>query len=135
MDQLAESYDVQLGFELTNRYEREHLIRIADGVEYLRNHDYKRILLHLDTVHMNIEEADIRQSILGAKGYVGHVHIADNDRWYPGHGHYLFLETLQALKDIGYEGTLALETNCLPSEEISARKSLENMRVMLGQLK
>ncbi|MFR2690146.1 MAG: hypothetical protein ACLTBV_00275 [Enterocloster bolteae] len=30
-----------------------------------------------------------------------------------------FLETLQALKDIGYEGTLALETNCLPSEEIS----------------
>ena len=90
LDQLAESYDVQLGFELTNRYEREHLIRIADGVEYLRNHDYKRILLHLDTVHMNIEEADIRQSILGAKGYVGHVHIADNDRWYPGHGHYPF---------------------------------------------
>ena len=33
LDQLAESYDVQLGFELTNRYEREHLIRIADGVE------------------------------------------------------------------------------------------------------
>ena len=45
------------------------------------------------------------------------------------------METLQALKDIGYEGTLALETNCLPSEEISARKSLENLRVMLGQLK
>ena len=52
-------------------------------MEYLRSHNYKRILLHLDTVHMNIEEADIRQAILGAKGYVGHVHIADNDRWYP----------------------------------------------------
>ena len=131
LDRLAESHDVRLGLELTNRYERRCLTRIEEGVEFLKAHAWKRILLHLDTVHMNIEEADIGKAILGAKGYVGHVHIADNDRWYPGHAHYPFAETLEALKAIGYGGALALETNCLPSEEESARKSLSYLKKAL----
>ena len=135
LDELAKAHDVRLGFELTNRYERNCLTKIAEGVEYLKSHNYGRISLHLDTVHMNIEEADIREAILGGRGYIGHVHIADNDRWYPGHAHYPFLETLQALKDIGYEGVLALETNCLPSEQISAEKSLAYLRAMLEILR
>lgn len=134
LDQLAICHDVWLGLELTNRYERDCLTRIDQGVEYLRMHGWKRIRLHLDTVHMNIEEANIREAILGGRGYVGHVHIADNDRWYPGHAHYPFLETLQALKDIGYEGALALETNCLPSECVSAERSLAYMTDILKQL-
>lgn len=131
LDCLAQAHDVWLGLELTNRYERQWLTKIAQGVEYLKSHTWKRILLHLDTVHMNIEEADIGEAILGAKGYVGHVHIADNDRWYPGHAHYPFTETLRALKDIGYEGALALETNCLPSERVSAEKSLAYLKAAL----
>lgn len=134
LDRLAVLHDVWLGFEITNRYERDCLIRIRQGVEYLKSHNWKRIMLHIDTVHMNIEEANIREAILGAKGHIGHVHIADNDRWYPGHAHYPFLETLQALKDIGYEGALALETNCLPSERISAEKSLAYLEALLSQL-
>ena len=134
LDKLAQEYGVWLGFELTNRYEREFLLRIDEGVSYLRERDFKRILLHIDTVHMNIEEGEIGAAIRRGRGFIGHVHVADNDRWYPGHGHYDFRETLKALRDIGYEGALALETNCLPSEEVSARKSLEYMRKMLSDL-
>lgn len=124
LDELAQHHDVHLGFEIMNRFESDYLTKIEEGVEYLKDQSFKRILLHLDTVHMNIEEADIYQAILSARGYVGHVHIADNDRWYPGHGHYNFREILRALKDIGYEGALALETNNKPSEDESARKGL-----------
>ena len=60
--------------------------------------------------------------------------LADNDRWYPGHAHYNFKETLQALKDIHYSGALALETNCLPSEEVSARKSLQYLQMLMEEL-
>ena len=80
---------------------------------------------------MNIEEADIKEAIRGARGFISHVHVADNDRYYPGHAHYNFEETIQALKDIGYAGALALETNNLPSTQVSARKSLEYLRRLL----
>lgn len=134
LDNLAVKHDVRLGFELMNQFESDFLTRISEGVKYLKGHDFKRIKLHLDTVHMNIEEADIGKAIRGAKGYVGHVHVADNDRWYPGHGHFDFKETLLALTEIGYEGALALETNCLPSEEESAARSLAYLEGMLKQL-
>lgn len=134
LDELAQRHDVRLGLELMNRFESDYLTRIEDGVEFLKKQTFQRILLHLDTVHMNIEEADIYKAIVSAKGYVGHVHIADNDRWYPGHGHYNFRETLTALRDIGYEGTLALETNNKPSEEESARRGLAFMKEILSTI-
>lgn len=134
LDELALRHDVFLGLELMNRFESDYLTTIAEGVEYRKSQDFKRIFLHLDTVHMNIEEGCIRDAILSAKGHIGHVHVADNDRWYPGHGHYDFRETLQALKDIGYKGTLALETNCYPSEEVSAAKSLKYITEILESL-
>jgi len=134
LDELAESHDVRLGFEIMNQFESDYLTTIAEGVEFLKANSFKRIKLHLDTVHMNIEEGNIREAILGARGYVGHVHVADNDRWYPGHGHYDFKETLQALKEIGYEGALALETNKLPNTAVSAKKSLEYLTAILREL-
>lgn len=134
LDALAGEHGVTLGFELMNRYESCFLTRIEDGVHYLRVHDFKHILLHIDTVHMNIEEADIGAAVRSGAGYIGHVHVADNDRWYPGHGHYPFRDTLQALKDIGYKGALALETNGLPSERVSAERSLEYLEDLLERL-
>lgn len=134
LDQLAKKHDVRIGYELMNRYESSFLTRIEDGVQYLKDHDFKRISLHIDTVHMNIDEADIGAAIRAGKGYIGHVHVADNDRWYPGHGHYDFKETLQALKDIDYHGALALETNCLPDELTSARNSLRYLQDILKNL-
>jgi sugar phosphate isomerase/epimerase len=134
LDELAVHHDVKLGFELMNRFESDYLTRIEEGVAFLKANTFQRIGLHLDTVHMNIEERNIGNAIRSAKGYVSHVHVADNDRWYPGHGHYDFRETLQALNDIGYEGALALETNCLPDERESAGKSLRYLSEMLEEL-
>jgi len=134
LDALAEKHDVYLGFELMNRFESDCLRTIDEGVSFLRDNQYKRVVLHIDTVHMNIEERDIRRAILAGKGYIGHVHIADNDRCYPGHAHYDFRETLQALKDIGYKGALALETKMYPCTEIAAAKSLQYLNALLNNL-
>ena len=115
-----------------NRFESDWLHQIEDGVNYLKANDFKRIKLHIDTFHMNIEESDIGAAIRAAKGYIGHVHLADSDRWYPGHGHYDFKETLQALKDIGYTGTLALETSNYPCEDVCGEKGLAYVTELLG---
>ena len=133
LDDLAVHYQVRLGFEIMNRFESDYLTTIAEGVEYLKKEKFQKLLLHIDTVHMNIEEAHIGDAIRAGKGYIGHVHVADNDRWYPGHAHYDFQETIQALKEIGYDGALALETNCEPDTRTCARKSLEYLKRILGE--
>lgn len=131
LDELAEKYDVGLCVELLNRYEGDWLHRIEEGVAYLKNNHFKRVKLHIDTYHMNIEEADIASAIREAKGYIGHVHLADSDRWYPGHGHYDFAETFRALKDIGYDGPLAIECSNFPNEDVCGAKGLEYVKDVL----
>ena len=134
LDELAKKYDIYLGYELMNRFESDFLRTIIEGTSFLKSNCFKRVILLIDTVHMNMEERDIRRAIHAGKGYIGHVHIADNDRWYPGHAHYNFYETLQALKDIGYEGALVLETKMYPCTEAAAAKSLQYLNTMLSNL-
>ena len=62
------------------------------------------------------------------------VHVADNDRWFVGHGHYDFAETLGALKEIGYTGAVSVESFGFPDMISSARASYENMRHIMNQL-
>ena len=62
-----------------------------------------------DTFHMSIEEADIGTAIRAAGPYIGHVQLGDSNRLEPGAGHYDWMETLDALESIGYDGWLAME--------------------------
>ena len=124
----AEEHRVALVIEILNRYESDILNTIDEGVDYLERFDSDYLKLHIDTFHMNIEEADIPQSIRRARGRIGHCHIADSDRWYAGHGHYDFPQTVAALTEIGYTGALAVESLIHPNSEESARLSYQTLR-------
>jgi sugar phosphate isomerase/epimerase len=128
LDELADKHGVRIGLELMNRFESDILNTIDKGSVFLDRCGFTNVVLHVDTVHMNIEEANIRSALLRGGERIGHVHVADNDRWYPGHAHYNFIETLEALKEIGYQGALALETNGYPDPETSARRGLEYLQ-------
>ena len=134
LDRMAEEYDVQVGYEIMNHYESDFLFNIRDGGRFMKEHGFKRIGLHIDTVHMNIDESDLGHAIRQAGSLVRHVHIADNDRYYPGHGHMNFREILQGLKDIGYDGALALETFYLPESRICARRSLAYLNFIMEEV-
>ena len=134
LDRLAEQYDVSVGYEIMNHYESDFLFNITDGVHFMESHSFKRIGLHIDTVHMNIDECDLGNAIRKAGSWIRHVHIADNDRYYPGHGHMNFREIFQGLKDIGYEGALALETFSRPESRVCARKSLQYLNFILEEV-
>lgn len=127
----AEREGATLVFEVINRYESDFLNTIAEGLDFIAPFGSERLLLHIDTYHMNIEEGNIGDSIRRAAGKIGHCHIADSDRWYAGHGHYDFGETIRALVDIGYAGALAVESLMLPDPETSARESLKTLKRLL----
>jgi D-psicose/D-tagatose/L-ribulose 3-epimerase len=64
-----------------------------------------------DTFHANIEEKDPIAALhtLHASGWLGHVHISENDRGTPGRGHAKIREAIAALKGFGYDGWLTIE--------------------------
>ena len=134
IDRMAMEMDVPVGFEIMNHYESDFLYNISQGSAYIKAHDYKKIRLHIDTVHMNIEEKDLGGVIRKAGGLINHVHIADNDRYYPGHARINFREILQALMDIQYHGALALETYCFPESRYVGRRSLAYLNFILEEL-
>ena len=75
-----------------------------------------------DLFHMNIEEADIPASIRTVEDYLGHCHLADSNRLLPGHGHTDFVSSSLALREIEFEGWLALECSVTgdPSKSLPA---------------
>ena len=62
-----------------------------------------------DFFHMGIEEVDIAASIRANRQHLVYVHVADSNRLQPGRGHLDFRPGFRALKEIGYDGPLAIE--------------------------
>lgn len=124
----AREAGVTLVLEAMNRYESDILNTIEECVRYIERFDSKHLKLHIDTYHMNIEEDRIGRNILAAGKHIGHVHIADSNRGYPGLGHYNFAETIAALKTVGYKGALAVECVPKPAPEHAAQGAYEFLR-------
>jgi D-psicose/D-tagatose/L-ribulose 3-epimerase len=66
--------------------------------------------LHLDTFHMNIEEKNQAAAIVKAGKTLGHFHACGSDRGTPGNDHIAWSEIVPALKKIGYNGDVVIES-------------------------
>lgn len=95
--------------EPLNRYETHYINRLEQAVNICRRVGSSHLKLMADFFHMNIEERDIPSAILSAKEYLAHVHLADSTRLLPGYGHTDFRSGFAALKEIGFNGYMALE--------------------------
>jgi sugar phosphate isomerase/epimerase len=125
----AEQNNVLLVLEILNRYESDFLNTIKEGLDFLELFSSNCLKLHIDTYHMNIEEANIPRAIKSAGGKIGHCHVADNDRWYPGHGHYDFEETIKSLAEINYDRSLSIESFMYPNQEEAARVAYGYLKI------
>lgn len=118
-----------LYLEPLNRYEATYLNTVRKAADLCRAADHPRIQLMADLFHMNIEEADIPASLRAVAPHLGHVHLADSQRWLPGHGHTDFLGAFRALREIEFDGWLALECMSTPGDPLS------NMRACVEYLR
>jgi sugar phosphate isomerase/epimerase len=128
---VARESEATLVLEAMNRYESDILNTMEECVQYIERFDFERLKLHIDTYHMNIEEDRIGRNIAAAGRHIGHVHIADSNRGYPGLGHYNFAETIAALKAAGYGGALAVECLAKPTPERAAQGAYEFLHGLL----
>lgn len=129
--EIAEKESVLLVLEAINRYESDVLNTIEATAEFIERFDSNFLKMHIDTYHMNIEESDIVKPIIEAKHLIGHVHLADNNRLYPGQGMFDFHSLIEVLKMINYDGFLAMECMALPTSDEAATGALSYMEQVL----
>lgn len=106
----AHDRGVVLGIEPLNRFETS-FINVADQViEVVDRVDHPGCQILLDSFHMNIEEKDLGAAIRKAGKRLVHFHACENDRGAPGSGHVPWASIAAALKEIGYNGPVVIES-------------------------
>jgi sugar phosphate isomerase/epimerase len=111
LGQAAAEAGVPIVVEPLNRYESYFCRRLADGARLIAEAGGGPGLgLLADFFHMNIEEADIPEALRTAGSLVRYVHVADSNRLQPGRGHLDLVPGFRALKEIGYDGWIGLES-------------------------
>jgi len=121
----AEKLNVPVLLEVINRYENNYLNTAEETLEFIRPLDSKMLKVHLDTFHMNIEETDMYKAIRMCEGKLGHIHLADNTRYYPGSGTINFGKVFDAARSIGYQGYFSLECLTTSDPDTTVRLSME----------
>jgi sugar phosphate isomerase/epimerase len=131
---LAAAEGVTLFLEPLNRYEGDDLATLDQAAEMIRELNAPNLKLLADVYHMNIEEVDIAASLRRHAGVLGHVHLVDNNREVPGHGHVDMRVILQALLAIGYQGYVCFEVLPLPDARKAASDGIQTVRGILTSL-
>lgn len=108
--QYAANHGVVLGIEPLNRFETSFINTAAQVMEVISRVDHPACQVMLDTFHMNIEEKSLGQAIRTVGQHLCHLHACENDRGAPGSGNVTWPEVAQALKDIGYDGPVVIES-------------------------
>jgi sugar phosphate isomerase/epimerase len=110
----------KLLLEPLNRYEMHLMNRVEEGVRVAQEVGSPNISVMADLFHMNIEEADLHQTLRQNAGQFDHVHLADSNRKLPGQGHMPYPDYFRTLREINFQGAAALECGIAgdPREEL-----------------
>ena len=118
--QHAANRNVTLAIECLNRFENYFLTNHYDAAKLAREVDHPNCRIMYDTFHANIEEKNVRDTIVDNQDMITHVHVSENDRSTPGTGNIRWEETFSSLQEINYDGWLTVESFGLSLPEIAA---------------
>lgn len=106
----AQSKGRNVCLEPLNRFETDFINTCDQGLKMIQDVGSPVLKLHLDTFHMNIEEKDQAAAIRKAGKHLGHFHACGSDRGTPGNDHIDWKPIVAALKEIGYDGDIVIES-------------------------
>ncbi|HEY0697041.1 MAG TPA: sugar phosphate isomerase/epimerase family protein [Micromonospora sp.] len=105
----ARQEGVTLYLEPLNRYEDHMVNRLDQAVDLCREVGLPSVRVVGDFYHMNIEEDDPHQSLRAAAPWLAHLQASDSNRFQPGAGHLDWPALLGTLREVDYQGYVALE--------------------------
>lgn len=99
-----------LAIEPINRFETDLVNTAADAVRMVRDIDHPAAKMMIDTFHMTIEESNLGDAIRHAGKDLIHVQVSENHRGVTGTGLTPWTDFRDALRDIGYSGSIVIES-------------------------
>ncbi len=121
----AAGLNTVLLYEPLNRYETNLFNRLSHTVAFVKLHEIVGVKLLADLFHMNIEEANLADSIRECGPMLEHVHLADSNRRPAGFGHTDFRPIGEALREIGYNGAISAEAFPYPDSVEAAKATMK----------
>ncbi|MGM0367498.1 MAG: sugar phosphate isomerase/epimerase family protein [Actinomycetota bacterium] len=106
----AKENGVYIAIEPLNRFETDFINICKDAIRMVEDVGSEMLKIHLDTFHMNIEEKSSRQAILDADNLLYLLHASENDRGTPGTGQVHWNEIAEAIREIGYDKYVVIES-------------------------
>lgn len=107
---IAAEAGVELVLEVVNRFESNLLNTTAQGLKFIADSGNDHIKLHLDTFHMQMEEANPAAAIHSAEGKIGYFHIGESNRGFLGDGTIAWEPIFDALVSTQYNKDIVFES-------------------------
>jgi D-psicose/D-tagatose/L-ribulose 3-epimerase len=107
--EIAAPAGVRLAAEFLNRHESYLINTMAAGADLARRVDHPAFGILYDTHHAHAEENDVGAAVRDHAEYIHHVQFSENNRGSLGRGQVDWAATVQALRDVGYDGWVSAE--------------------------
>jgi D-psicose/D-tagatose/L-ribulose 3-epimerase len=117
-------HGVIAAIEPLNRFETFFLNTADDAARFCDEVAHPNVGILFDTFHANIEEKSIADGYRKVARHLKHVHTCENDRGTPGSGHVEWEQVFAALREIGYDGWLTIESFGSNLPEIAAAAAI-----------
>ncbi len=121
---------VRIALEPINRYQSNFINNAQEAVDLIREVGADNLGLQMDVFHMVIEEPSLAGSFIRYCDHITHVHICDTNRQAPGQGHLDFVEILDTLDALGYEGYLSAELD-VSDQALAAERTAQYIHALL----
>ena len=115
---------VKIGIEPLVRYETSLINTVEQALEAIDGLPPEGCGLLFDTYHANIEELDVATALRAAGERLVHFHASANDRGVPGSDHVDWPGVRDALRDVGYDGPVVIESFTAENETIATAASI-----------
>jgi sugar phosphate isomerase/epimerase len=99
----------------------------AEAAEVIHKAKRDNLGLMLDIFHLYIEEKNMIEAIKKYTPMCYHVHLADNNRMYPGAGGFDFENILSAFHKSGYDKAFTVEVRQKPDSLTAAREAAKTL--------
>lgn len=125
---------VDIALESVTIMQTNFINTLAEAAAMVDRVDRSNFRLMMDVFHLNLEEKDLFAAIRKYSDYNIHVHLADNNRRYPGHCGLDFEKILRTFHETGYDGAFTTEIYQIPDMKGAARGAVEHLRPILRRV-
>lgn len=123
----AKPKGVRIALESVTIMQTNFINTIAEAAKMVDDVKQDNFKLMMDVFHLNIEEKDILATIRSYADYNVHVHLADNNRRYPGHCGMDFEAIIRAFHETGYDGAFCTEIYQIPDQDAAAVGAMKHL--------